>query len=75
MIKFKKILIDKRFLFGCGVILPYMGWKVTEATIMESWLNITGLWIIYTGLILSHFDGIERLWNRLRNKLKGGVVG
>ena len=37
---------------GLGVLLPYLGWKITAVTIVDSWLNTLGCYIIYSGNIL-----------------------
>jgi len=49
-----------------GIILVWVGWKITEVTIMESWLNELGLVVIYIGVILTHFSSLDKIYVKLK---------
>ena len=49
-----------------GIVLVWVGWKITEVTIMESWLNELGLVVIYIGVILTHFSSLDKIYTKLR---------
>ena len=49
-----------------GIVLVWVGWKITEVTIMESWLNELGLAVIYIGVILTHFSSLDKIYMKAR---------
>ena len=49
-----------------GIVLVWVGWKITEVTIMESWLNELGLVVIYIGVILTHFSSLDKVYTKAR---------
>ena len=49
-----------------GIVLVWVGWKITEVTIMESWLNELGLVVIYIGVILTHFSSLDKIYVKAR---------
>jgi len=48
-----------------GIILIWLGWKVTEVTIMQSWLNRLGLAIIYIGVVLTHSLSLIKMYKKI----------
>ncbi len=48
-----------------GIILIWLGWKVTEVTIMQSWLNRLGLAIIYIGVALTHSLSLIKIYKKI----------
>ncbi len=48
-----------------GIILVWFGWKVTEVTIMQSWLNRLGLVIIYIGVALTHSLSLTKIYKKI----------
>jgi len=52
-----------------GIVLVWVGWKITEVTIMESWLNKLGLVVIYIGVILTHFSSLDKIYTKARELL------
>ena len=52
-----------------GIVLVWVGWKITEVTIMESWLNELGLVVIYIGVILTHFSSLDKIYMKVRELL------
>jgi len=48
-----------------GVFLVWFGWKVTAVTIVHSWLNEFGLFIIYFGVLLTHAFTLKRFLGRI----------
>ena len=52
-----------------GIVLVWVGWKITEVTIMESWLNKLGLVVIYIGVILTHFSSLDKVYVKARELL------
>ena len=48
-----------------GIILIWLGWKVTEVTIMQSWLNRLGLVVIYIGVALTHSLSLIKMYKKI----------
>jgi len=47
------------------IILVWLGWKVTEVTIMQSWLNRLGLVMIYIGVALTHSPSLIKIYKKI----------
>jgi len=56
--------------FLTGMLLCYLGWKITAVTIVRSSLNDFGFFLICAGILVSHLNTMLEKVEYIREKIR-----